>query len=735
MTMQAPTPHTYFDQHFDTTQSARNYAPYVMEILTALGWRGDAKMLRDACPHHDDQSVMGFTDFLNAMAMLGFAPKVINTSSNALTPDMLPCLFIPDDKNKSGIVMLDPAKDKTIEGKAFIFTANDAASDITADKTISSSDKPWFTKLLYRFKGVFQQVFLASLFINILALITPLFMMSVYDKVIGAHSGETLKFLLAGVILAAGVEFTLRYLRSKSLSWFGSRIDYIVSNAVLEKLMSLPASYTERASVAAQLSRLKAFESVREFFLGPLFLSFIEFPFTLILLAAIAIIAGPLVVIPIIMAILYVILLITMRGRLKALTARMATANSERQSINIETLGKQETLRSAGLFDAWLKRYETTSAEASYAGYLYNQSIALIDTLSQGLVILGGVAMIYFGVERIWSGDMSMGAMIAILILTWRTLAPLQMACTAVPRLDQVKRNIDQINRLMVLSPERESNQIAQTAPQFKGHVEFHNVGLRYDKESDPVYAGLSFTAEPGQLIAIVGANSTGKSTTLKLVSGLYHPQAGSVRIDGIDIRQIDPVKLRQNVAYVGQQPEFFSMSLENNLKLVKPDASPEDLKSALDIAGLDEWVSTLPNGLSTMIGHNAAVDIPTSLYPQLALARAYLQDSPIMLIDEMPYEFLNTKAGQKFYEFLTKQKGKRTVFYISYRQDYINLADTLVQLYNDERPQIKQAARNKSVPKNTETVKPKTTKSKKTETKKSAPKKRVKKNTKETKK
>lgn len=683
----------YFDTHKDDPQ---NYAPYLLDILKALGWRGDVKALRDALPYAQEETnnrKLGFTEFLNVMALLGYAPKILKTRANALSAQMMPCLFIPQAHAKeggAGEVLLKPA-DNSAYGRAFIFTEDRSSmSDIIPDKTIAGSERPWFAKLLLRFKGLFMQVFLASLFINLLALVTPLFMMSVYDKVIGAHSGETLKYLLSGVILATGIEFALRFLRARSLSWFGARIDYIVSNAILERLLALPASYTERASVTAQLSKLKAFESVREFFTGPLFLSFVEFPFTIILLAAIGLIAGPLVIVPLIIAGLYALLLGMMNARLKALTGRMAAANAERQNMNIETLGKQESLRYAGGYDAWIGRYEKVSAEAAYAGYLYNQSISLIDTISQGLVILGGMAMIYFGVERIWAGDMSMGAMIAVLILTWRTLAPLQMACTALPRLDQVKRNIQQINRLMELSPERDPARCAKGAPQFKGEIEFHNVGLRYSKDADPVYAGLSFTLKQGEIAAIVGANSTGKSTTLKLVSGLYQPQAGSVRIDGTDIRQIDPLKLRQNIAYVGQEPEFFSASLKDNLLLGKPDASYEDIGRAIRKAGLEEWARSLPEGLDTMIGNGAAYNVPNSLRPQVSLARAYLQDSPIMLIDEMPYEFLNGKAGKDFYAFLKDNKGKRTILYTTYRQDYIDLADVVVQLFAGERAAIK---------------------------------------------
>ncbi len=667
-----------------------NYAPYLLTLLKELDWSGDARTLRDALPYTEEQAPLALTDFLNVMASLGYSPQYSNTRLSDISKESLPCLFIPN-KEKYEPKIITEISDCSVMGSAFSFTNDEIVHDIIPDKTIAASDKAWFSKLLYRFKSIFQQVFLASLFINILTLVTPLFVMSVYDKVIGAHSGETLNYLVVGVVLAIGVEFCLRFLRAKSLTWFGARIDYIISNSVLEKLMSLPASFTEHANVAAQLSRIKSFESVREFFTGSLFLSFVELPFTFILLGAIALIAGPLVFIPIIIAAIYLTMLFIMHGHLKALTLRLATANNQRQNINIETLNKQETLRTSSIFNAWLQRYHKVSAESSYAGYLYNQSISFIDTVSQGLVVLGGIAMIYFGVDRIWSDDMSMGAMIAVLILTWRSLAPIQMACVALPRMDQVKNNIDQINRLMNLTSEIDMNITSRKKPNFRGAIEFHNVGLRYNKDADPVYAGLSFKIKPGDCVAITGANSVGKSTTLKLISGLYHPQAGSVRIDGTDIRQIDPISLRQNIAYISQEPEFFSMSLWDNLTLNKPDASEEELLDAINKVGLGDWFQTLDEGLQTKIGHEGNINVPAVLYPQLALVRAYIQNSSIMLIDEMPYEFLSASAGEKFFNFLKEQKGKRTILYITYRQDYIDLADIEIQLYADERSKIKE--------------------------------------------
>ncbi|MBK67126.1 MAG: hypothetical protein CMP22_03225 [Rickettsiales bacterium] len=680
----------YINSCFLNDEKQSNYTQSLIDVLSALDWNGSIRTLRDSIPYKTQKEALNETEFTNVLAALGYKTDIVQLRSSDLDEAVFPCLFMTEGLNKSELSILThkPANDK--KGKAYIFTKLSDVNSITTDKTIAVSGRSWFLKLFLRFKSFFAQVLLASFFINLLALITPIFMMSIYDNVIGDHSKGTLNFLLFGVVLAVIIEFILRCLRTRTISWFGARLDYVVSTNILDKLMKLPAHLTEKASVAAQLSRIKAFESVKEFFTGALALSFVELPFTIILIVAIAFIGGTLVLIPVISILIFLTILWVMHIKIKGLTKRLALVSNDRQSMSIESFIKKETLGYSGGFDAWIERFQKTNAEASYVSYKYTQSISLLDTISQGFIILSGTAMIYFGVEKIWLDELSMGALIALLILTWRSLSPIQTVCSSIPRLEQVKKNITQINRLMDLKPEFDINNISEKEPIFKGNIEFHNVGLRYTKDADPVYAGFSLRIEQGNMVAITGENSTGKSTTLKLVSGLYRPQAGSVRIDGVDIRQIDPIQLRQNIAYVSQDPDFFSMSLKDNLRLVKPNAIDNEIDTAIAQAGLEEWVNDLEDGLDTLItDYNKENIISNAIKPQFALARAYLQDSPIMLIDEMPYQFLNTAAGTKFLSVLKKIKGNKTILFITYREDYIDLADIVIKLSSDERPVI----------------------------------------------
>ena len=662
----------------------------LLDLLSQLQWKGDAKNLRDALPYEDKE--IGFSDFLNIMTYLGHPPKIINASDQKLNSSLVPC-FVRTDSffAKPKYKFFPDVPEEKVTGTLYIFRekGNEAYSNdgqsLQRPKVIS-----WFRDIIYRFHKIFIQVFLAGFVINMLTLVTPLFMMAVYDKVIQGHSPNTLKYLLIGIILAVGIETALRFLRSKSITWFGARLDYIINFAILERLLSLPASFTERAAVGAQLSRLRAFDTVKSFFTGPLFINFVELPFTIILLAAIAMIGGSLVLIPLCLSAVMIVVLFMMKSRLKKLGANTAYANAVRENMHIETVNKLETLRFSGIITAWENRYKKSCVQAAYHNYKYDQAISQIDNIAQGLIMVGGLAMIYFGVDKIWNGDITVGAMVALLILVWRTLIPLQAVCTSIPRIAQVKNNIVQINRLMDLDPEYQSSETLRQSPDIQGKIEFYNVGLRYSKDSDAIYAGLSFTVKPGQLVAVTGTNGAGKSTTLKLVSGLYHPQAGSIRIDDIDIRQIDILSLRQNIAYIPQNPTFFTATLAENMRFVRPLASDNDIIEALQKASLGDWFDSLEKGLDTVIGDSYQHICPQSLYPQIAVARAYLQDAKILLIDEMPYEFLNSPAGQQFYDFLANQKGRKTIIFVTYRQDYIDLSDLTIEFYQDAKPTIR---------------------------------------------
>ena len=656
-----------------------------LETLVSMFCKdGNTETLRAVLPPGvPEKAALDLTGLLNAMASLGRVGCPVRLSADKIDPRLLPCLFVPEDPDKDVCILTQSVQDMQ-KGTAWFFVAEKDRPDTLSEEIRKAAGFTWFRALLERFRGLFLQILVLGGVLAVVSLATPLFVMAVYDRVVEAHAPETLTPLLTGVLLALGIEGILRFMRAGVLAWFGARLNYIVSTHIFERLMHMPPIFTERASVASQIARIKAFEAVRDFFTGPLFLALAEFPFTVLIMIAIALIAGPVAFVPLVTAAAYAALFFIMRQHIRAAVRLAGQAGAARQETVIETFEKMDSLRTGGLTSAWFRQFRDLSGKASLAGFRAAWLASLVETLAHALYILAGLAVLMLGVERIWDGVMTPGALVATLILVWRVLTPLQTFCNALPRYEQLKNAVAQINRLMQIETEDCTAGTGEAQlPALRGKVTFSRVGLRYTKEQGPVFTGLSFEAPPGALIMITGGNGAGKSTILKLVNGLYRPQAGTVQIDGIDIRQLPPRDLRRNIAYVPQTPELYEGTIVDNLRFAAPDADEQAMIEALQQADVWEDVKALPEALHTSVSDIAAAPLSYGI----ALARAYMKHAQIMLIDELPYAFLNSKAGETFRENLKKGKGRKTVLMITHREDYLKLADRVILLRTGASP------------------------------------------------
>lgn len=677
-------------------------------LTAALNWPGRIRELCHALPSKD--TPLDLVDCTNVLAVLGFRSTSMRLPIDAIDARLLPCLFVPDDTDAdlpgplvilgrdargSGQItafcgqseaVVKLAGDGQRLGTVFLFEKVDPESEDEDFSRLRTGKTTWFRGVLSRFRSLFRHIFLTSLLLNFLSLAAPLFLMVVYDKVIATRAADELLYLLLGVLLAITAEAGLRYFRLRSTTWLGARVDYLVNTAIFEQLLKLGVTYTERTSVAAQIARVKSFESVKEFFVGPLFLLVLELPFSLVLIAAIACLAGSLALIPIVVAGLYGLIILLARRKLTDAIRASARATSSKQRQLVETLGKMDALRTSGMTAFSYERLREISGDAAYASFRSAFLSSIIETFAHGLTVLSGVTTIAIGVSLVISGQLTVGALIAAMMLTWRALAPLQTVCTMLPRLEQLRNSIAQVNRLMALEPESRRSDGSGLVKALKGRITFANVGLRYTRTSDPVFAGLSFETEPGQLVALTGSSGAGKSTILKLANRLYTPQAGSIRIDGADIRQIDPAELRMQVSYFPEIPHFFTGTIRENFQVIDPLLTEDRLREALERARAWDGLAALPDGLDTVVGHGHTEALPTGLTYRLGLARGYISDSPVMLFDELPYSVLNSEAGDAFKDFLLDAKGRRTVMFVTHRDDYVRIADLVVMLSRDAR-------------------------------------------------
>jgi ATP-binding cassette subfamily C protein/ATP-binding cassette subfamily C protein LapB len=359
-----------------------------------------------------------------------------------------------------------------------------------------------------------------------------------------------------------------------------------------------------------------------------------------------------------------------------------ARFGSKRQELVIETISNMRAIKYTNAEDTWLARYRKLSAQSSMASFRSAQVTSYLQTISHVLMITSGVATIAFGVFRVFEGAMSIGGLVASMILVWRVLGPLQSGFVTLTRVEQVRSSITQINNLMNINSEHKDDMVNSNR-KIEGFIEFGRVSLRYSPDADPALVGVNFDIKPGEVLAVLGGNGSGKSTILKLLLGMYIPQAGSIRIDQTDIRQLDPVELRQMIGYVPQATQFFYGTIAQNLRLANPAASDEEVADACRKANLLDDIEALPKGFWTRIGEGTGGQLPSSFQQRLNLARCFIKKPKIMLFDE-PGNGLDFEDDQAFMKTVSKMKEEGVCsFMVTHRPSHLKIADKILWLEN----------------------------------------------------
>ncbi|MCB1827818.1 MAG: ATP-binding cassette domain-containing protein, partial [Coxiellaceae bacterium] len=566
-------------------------------------------------------------------------------------------------------------EDLSISGVAYVFKKKKHENEKQKVKD------GWLRKTFVENKKIIYSAIILSLFINIFALATPLFIMSTYDKVIGASSKLMLGEFLFGVSLAFAGYYSLYKIRAKLLAVVGARFDRAIGNNIFERLLYLPPIYTESASVGSQIARIKDFDRLRQFLTSPMVTTFFDLPFIFVGLAIIAIIGGNLVIIPFLMVLVFIILSLLIRMKLKRRIAQSGVAGSRFQEFILEAVKNVKTLKELTVERTWERRFREYSAELNLSTIRMSLLNGVAHAVADFMMIASGMAILAFGAIKVINQSMTVGGMIAVMILIWRVLAPLKTIFNSMPRLQQVESSIKQITRLMKIEPETKTKEtLLLQKRHVKGLIQFHRVSFRYRAAYDPALMGVSFEIKPGQLVAVVGRNGSGKSTLLKILLGLYQPQAGSIRIDNQDIRQLDPSELRNMIGYLPQYPELFYGSIAANLRLAAPDATQAEIDQACAMAGILNEIKAMPEGFDTPIRDYSASKLPTSFRQSLCLARAYLKKARIILLDE-PGNQLDREADQQLMRTLEYLRGKATVIMVTHRPSHLKMMDRVLLL------------------------------------------------------
>ena len=500
-------------------------------------------------------------------------------------------------------------------------------------RTLHLDQKHWFWSTLKLSTGIYKDVLYASLLINLFVLASPLFTMNVYDRVVPNNAIETLWVFAIGVMIVYILDTTLKFTRTYLLESAAKKSDIIMSSIIFEKVLDLKMA-NHPASVGSFASNLKDFDNIRSFLTNATMAAVIDLPFAVIFLAVIAYIGGSIVIVPIITVALILGYAFFIKKPLRASIESTHAASAKKNSILIESLNNIETLKTLGTLNQTQYKWEESTGEIATKSLKSRLLSASIPTITQLLIQLNTVMIIVYGVYLIQDFELSMGGLIAIVILTGRTLAPMGQVASLMTNYEDTKTSYETLNEIITQPSERPDGKKFVQRPDFSGHIEFVDVTFAYPNTDVPALKNASFVIKPGEHVGIIGRIGSGKSTIQKLLLGLYEPDSGQILIDGIDINQIDPADLRKNMGYVSQDIMLFRGTVKDNITFRASHASDGAMIRAAQISGASEFIKKHPKGYEMPIGERGQ-GLSGGQRQSIGIARAFLLNAPIMLMDE----------------------------------------------------------------------------------------------------
>ena len=543
-------------------------------------------------------------------------------------------------------------------------------------KTLKIDQEHWFWSTIKLSKDIYKDVFLASILINLFILATPLFTMSVYDRVIPNNSIETLTVFAVGVIFVYIIDIFSKYIRSTFLEVAAKKSDVIISSIIFEKVMDIKMSHFP-ASVGSFANNLKDFDTLRSFLTNATLTAFIDLPFAIIFLSVIYFIGGNIVLVPLVTIVLLFIFALFIKKPLQKYTEELHQVSSRKSSIIVESLQNIETLKTLDISSHMQWSWEEAVGQSASIGLKYRILASLIPNVTSFLMQINSVLVVVYGVFLIKDFELTMGGLIAVVILTSRVLAPMGQATGLITNYEEAKTSYKIIDDIINLPSERGEASKFVEHPSFEGDIEFKNVSFSYPNTEVLVLDNVSFSIKSGENLGIIGRIGSGKSTIEKLLLRLYEPTSGTILIDGIDIKQINPSDLRRNIAYVSQEIQLFQGSLKDNIVYRASYASDEELKRAALISGVDEFVRKHPLGFDMPIGERGA-GISGGQKQGIAIARAFLYNVEIMLFDE-PSNAMDQITEAKLIKSLKKNLRGKTSLIVTQKMTMLEVVDRVI--------------------------------------------------------
>ncbi|MCZ8368401.1 MAG: type I secretion system permease/ATPase [Porphyrobacter sp.] len=554
--------------------------------------------------------------------------------------------------------------------------------------TLRAKDAPWHAKgrnhwfwsELRKERKAFRSVLLASLLINLLALALPLFSMNVYDRVIPNRAEASLWVLASGVSLAFLLEFALRTARTNVVDEIGRRLDLSLSQKLFARILSIPMS-GRRGSTGALAARVGEYTLVREFFASTTIVLIVDLAFLVLFLMVIAYVGGWLALIPLTaLAFMAVAGMILQRQVIDAARDAQTDAGLQ-QTVLVESVAGMETLKSIAGERRLLGKWQSLARIGSHSHLRLRQISSKAVALATSFQQISSVSLVVGGYYLFAAGEITMGAIIAIVMLASRSLAPAGQIAFLLTRGRQAREALDSIEALFEADDERRQGSISLPHSKRGGYgITLEDMSFAYPASEIASLSGINLKIAPGERIAIVGRVASGKSTLGRLLCGLYPPSDGAVRIDGIDSRQFYPAELRRNFRFVGQDANLFTGSIRENIALGAPGASDAAIIDALVKTGADAYLTRDAAGFDREVGEQGRT-LSGGQRAFLALSRAFMTPFELLFLDE-PTGAMDSHTEALLVEKLKAALGStQTLIVATHRPALFDICERIIVL------------------------------------------------------
>ena len=640
--------------------------------------------------------------FSRAASRAGFASTLVRKELDKISPLVLPCILMlrgkkacilhsfSEDRKMANIITpelstgtsaieVSRLKDEYL-GYAYYLKREFVPEDTSSVKLIDAGKDHWFWGTLKRSKKIYIDVILASFIINLFVLASPLFTMNVYDRVVPNNAVETLWVLALGVSVVYMIDLFLKFVRSYFLEVAGKKSDIIMSSILFERVMDMKFSNKPK-SVGSFASNLKEFDTVRNFFSSASLAAIVDLPFAVIFLIVTYFIGSYLVLVPIVIMIAILCYTFFIKDPLQNAIKSTFEASAAKNGILIESLSSLETIKTLGASGHVQWNWEEATGEIANRSIKSKIITTSITTVTSFLVQLNTIAIIVLGVYMIQGTHLTMGGLIAAVMLSSRAIAPMGQVASLAANFEQTKTAYQSLSKIMEMPVERPEGKKFVRRNSFDGKIEFRNVSFTYPDTTKGSLDRINFVIQPGEKVGIIGKNGSGKTTLQKIILGLYSPTEGSVLIDGIDINQIDPADLRRNIGYVPQDVVLFKGTVRENIVQKAPYVDDMQIIKAAKVSGVDEYVNAHPLGFDMPVFERGD-GISGGQRQSIAVARAFLLDSPIILLDE-PTNSLDNTVENKLKTNLKSNTINKTMLLVTHRTSMLDLVDRLIVMDN----------------------------------------------------